>query len=150
MLEKLKNDEPATWTFLKFDDSEHKHTEKEVTINPKNTSVIFVEGMFLFKIKKLRDLLDFKIFVEVDEDIRLSRMVLYENLYMKSNPPALKAFFIIYEKFIKKFYEQNVEPSKKHSNLILPNFSITPNDEIQEDPSLEFLLINLKNSIRLI
>jgi len=45
-----------------------------VEINPKSTSIIFVEGMFLYKYEKLRDLLDFKIFVEVDEDIRLSRL----------------------------------------------------------------------------
>ena len=36
--------------------------------------MIFVEGMFIFKIPKLRELIDFKIFVEVDDDIRLSRM----------------------------------------------------------------------------
>jgi uridine kinase len=37
-------------------------------------SMVFVEGMFIFKNEKLRNLFDFKIFVEVDEDIRLSRM----------------------------------------------------------------------------
>jgi uridine kinase len=36
--------------------------------------MVLVEGMFIFKNAKLRDLFDFKIFVEVDEDIRLSRM----------------------------------------------------------------------------
>jgi uridine kinase len=36
--------------------------------------MIFVEGMFIFKIPKLREFFDFNIFVEVDDDIRLSRM----------------------------------------------------------------------------
>ena len=67
---------------------------------------------------------------------------------MKSNPNALKSFFIIYEKFIKGSYEMNVEPTKKYANLILPNFDITPDDEIQENPSLEFLLVNLQNLIK--
>ena len=67
---------------------------------------------------------------------------------MKSNPHALKSFFIIYEKFIKDSYEKHVEPSKKHANLILPNFTITPDDEIEDNQSLQFLLVNLKNLIR--
>jgi len=67
---------------------------------------------------------------------------------MKSNHHALKSFFIIYEKFIKDSYEKHVEPSKKNSNLILPNFTITPDDEIEDNPSLQFLLVNLKNLIR--
>jgi uridine kinase len=67
---------------------------------------------------------------------------------MKSNHHALKSFFIIYEKFIKDSYEKYVEPTKKHANLILPNFNITPDDEIEDNPSLQFLLVNLKNLIR--
>jgi hypothetical protein len=67
---------------------------------------------------------------------------------MKSNPKALKSFFIIYEKFIKGSYEVNVEPTKKYANLILPNFDITPDDEIEDNPSLEFLLSNLQNMIK--
>jgi hypothetical protein len=67
---------------------------------------------------------------------------------MKSNHLALKSFFIIYEKFIKDSYEKHVEPSKKNANLILPNFNITPDDEIEDNPSLQFLLVNLKNLIR--
>ncbi len=132
-------------------------------IESAKVSMIFVEGMFIFKIPKLREFFDFNIFVEVDDDIRLSRMcknfffncyfnrkflVLHENKFMKSNPNALKSFFIIYEKFIKGSYEMNVEPTKKYANLILPNFDITPDDEIQDNPSLEFLLINLQNLIK--
>ncbi len=43
-------------------------------IKSAEVSMIFVEGMFIFKIPQLRELFDFNIFVEVDDDIRLSRM----------------------------------------------------------------------------
>jgi uridine kinase len=43
-------------------------------INSQTVSMVFVEGMFIFKNEKLRNLFDFNIFVEVDDDIRLSRM----------------------------------------------------------------------------
>ena len=43
-------------------------------INSTKVSMIFVEGMFIYKIPKLREFFEFNIFVEVDDDIRLSRM----------------------------------------------------------------------------
>lgn len=36
--------------------------------------MVFVEGQFIFKHQRIRDLLDMKIYIEVDDDIRLSRM----------------------------------------------------------------------------
>ena len=39
-----------------------------------NISLILLEGMFIFRDQRLRELLDFGIYVEVDDDIRLSRM----------------------------------------------------------------------------
>lgn len=67
----------ATMTITPFNkkkDGSNKNDTMDIEINPKSTSIIFVEGIFLYKYEKLRDLFDFKIFVEVDEDIRLSRM----------------------------------------------------------------------------
>ena len=60
--------------FNQKEDKEKISNPLDIEINPKSTSIIFVEGIFLYKYEKLRDLFDFKIFVEVDEDIRLSRM----------------------------------------------------------------------------
>jgi uridine kinase len=153
----LKNNESVV---LPYYDYENEVLVKQCReILSAQVSMIFVEGMFIYKIAKLRELFDFNIFVEVDDDIRLSRMrklskffiiliVIHENRFMKSNPKALKSFFIIYEKFIKGSYEVNVEPTKKYANLILPNFDITPDDEIEDNPSLEFLLSNLQNMIK--
>jgi hypothetical protein len=67
---------------------------------------------------------------------------------MKNNPAAFKSFFIIYEKYVKAFYEKYVEPTKKYANIILPNFDITPDDEFEENPALEFLVVNLQNFIK--
>ena len=36
--------------------------------------MVFVEGQFIFKVQRIREMLDMKIYVEVDDDIRLSRM----------------------------------------------------------------------------
>jgi uridine kinase len=73
--------------------------------------------------------------------------VLHENKYLNNQSSAFKSFFIIYEKYIKTSYEQNVEPKKKHANIIIPNFDINEENEIESNPSLEFLLFNLQNLI---
>ncbi len=86
--------------------------------------------MFIFRDQRLRELLDFGIYVEVDDDVRLSRMgtwyynlVLNENEYLKNNYKAFNSFFIIYEKYIKSSFEQNIEPVVK--NLIRPKSMLT-------------------------
>ena len=59
-----------------------------------------------------------KIFVEVDSDVRLSRLgififfyflALMENVHIKDNVNAYKSFFIIYEKYMKNAFEGIVE-----------------------------------------
>jgi len=69
---KIKNYEKVFLPFYNYEDEILLQDNREVYAG--NISMIFVEGMFIFKNAKLRDLFDFKIFVEVDEDIRLSRM----------------------------------------------------------------------------
>lgn len=65
---------------------------------------------------------------------------------MKNNSNAFKTFFLIYEKYLKTNFETHIETSKKYANIILPNYEITDNDEIEAgDDTLEFLLVNLKN-----
>lgn len=71
-LKKLKNNEKIIVPFYDYENDVLLKCNKE--IDPKSVSMIFVEGMFIYKYAKLRDLFDFKIFVEVDDDIRLSRM----------------------------------------------------------------------------
>lgn len=71
--------------------------------------MVFLEGQFIFKNHRIRDLLDMKIYIEVDDDVRLSRMTIMENYYINNNVNAFKSFFIIYEKYMKPSFEQNVD-----------------------------------------
>jgi len=48
--------------------------------------------------------LNYRIFVETDDDIRLARMVIKENEFIKDRAPAMKTFFTIYEDIIKICY----------------------------------------------
>ena len=129
----------------KFDEGEGIYTNDEIEINPEKISLVIVEGYFLFKNEKVRDLINLKIYSEVDDDIRLSRLLINENKYLNNNPVAFKYFFLIYEKYIKFSYEQYIAPTKQYANIILPNYTVNEDQTIEGDDTLELLITNLKN-----
>ena len=57
-----------------YDYSIHNRTDETVEVRP--TKVVIVEGILIFQNKELRDLLDIKIFVETDADVRILRRAL--------------------------------------------------------------------------
>ena len=57
-----------------YDYALHNRTDQTVEIRP--AKVIIVEGILIFQNKELRDLLDIKIFVETDADVRILRRAL--------------------------------------------------------------------------
>lgn len=121
---------------LKFRLTNSKSVEPE-------TKILIIEGQFLFFNQEIRNLLDYRIFVETDDDIRLARMLIKENVYLNDKLPAMKSFFTIYEDYIKPCYIKFIEPTKKHAHLILPNFSFNASLEIVETSILDFLVLNL-------
>ena len=91
-------------------------------------------------------MIDYRIYIETDDDVRLARMVIKETEYINHKPAALKTFFTLYEEIIKPCYQKYIEPTKKYSNLILPNFSFTEDSiEPMETSVFDFMLLNLQN-----
>ena len=142
-LKKLINGE--TVIINKFDDEEGRYTDETIEIDPEKTSLVIVEGYFLFKNKEVRDLINLKIYNEVDDDVRLSRLLINENKFLKNNPVAFKYFFLIYEKYIKFAYDQYIAPTKQFAKIILPNYTVHEDQTIEGDDTLELLITNLKN-----
>ena len=143
-LEKLEKGEKI---LLNHFNEETGEIEKDANeIDPNKETLIIIEGYFIFANKQLRDKFDLKLYTEVDDDVRLSRLILRENVYIKNNSNAFITFFSIYEKCLKTSFEMNIETCKKYANIIFPNYEIAEDDEIQiGDDTLEFLLVNLKN-----
>ena len=144
-LKKLINGE--TVIINKFDEEEGRYTDETIEIDPEKTSLVIVEGYFLFKNKEVRELINLKIFNEVDDDVRLSRLLINENKFLNNNPVAFKYFFLIYEKYIKFAYDQYIAPTKQFAKIILPNYTINEDQEqtIEGDDTLELLITNLRN-----
>ena len=69
------------------------------------------------------DLLDLKVFIETDDDVRLSRRVL--KMSKKGTLINLQDLLYKYEKQIKPAFEKYIEQSKKYADIIIPNYGFT-------------------------
>ena len=79
--------------------------------------VIIVEGILIFENQPLRELMDIKIFVDTDADVRLCRRIKRD---VNKRGRTLESVLTQYQDTVKPMHEKFVEPSKKYANLIVP------------------------------
>ena len=98
-----------------YDFTVHNRSEETIHIVPKQ--VIIVEGILIFENKQLRDLMDIRIFVDTDADIRLCRRIKRD---VKQRGRSLESVLEQYQNTVKPMHEQYVEPSKKYAHVVVP------------------------------
>ena len=98
-----------------YDFTVHNRSDEVQRIEPR--SVIIVEGILIFENKELRDLMDIRIFVDTDADIRLCRRVKRD---VNKRGRTLESVLIQYQQTVKPMYEKYVEPSKKYAHILVP------------------------------
>ena len=98
-----------------YDFTVHNRSEDTLLIAP--TSVIILEGILIFADSKLRDLMDVKIFVDTDADVRILRRVVRD---VKKRGRTLESVVQQYLTTVKPMHEQFVEPSKRCADIIVP------------------------------
>lgn len=118
-LTKLKHGETINRPSYSF--VEHLREKETYEIVPKK--VIIVEGILIFENKTLRDMMDIKIFVDADADIRFIRRLLRD---VNERGRTLDSVIEQYCTTVKPMHEQFVEPSKKYANIIVPSISENP------------------------
>ena len=97
-----------------YDFSIHNRTDKTLEIVP--TKVVIVEGILIFQNPELRDLLDIKIFVETDADVRILRRALRD---VEERGRSLESVVRQYLTTVKPMHEQYVEPTRKFADIIV-------------------------------
>ena len=95
--------------------SEHNRTMQTQEIRP--TSVVIVEGLLIFQDPELRELMDIKIFVDTDADVRILRRILRD---VKERGRTIESVVEQYLTTVKPMHEQFIEPSKRFANIIVP------------------------------
>ncbi len=98
-----------------YDFSVHNRSEETVHIVPKH--VIIVEGILIFENEQLRNLMDIRIFVDTDADVRLCRRIKRD---VNKRGRTLESVLQQYQDTVKPMHEMYVEPSKKYANIIVP------------------------------
>jgi uridine kinase len=94
---------------------EHTRLEKTVVVKP--AKVIIIDGILIFESKELRQLMDIKVFVDTDADVRLIRRLLRD---VKERERSLDSVISQYLTTVKPMHEEFVEPSKKNADIIIP------------------------------
>ena len=98
-----------------YDFTLHNRSQETVHIEPQK--VIIVEGILIFENKPLRDLMDIRIYVDTDADVRLCRRIKRD---VNKRGRTLESVLNQYQQTVKPMHEQYVEPSKKFADIVIP------------------------------
>ncbi len=112
-LKALKNNVPIEHPVYSF--VEHNRMEETVLVKP--SRVIIVDGILIFENKELRDMMDIKVFVDTDADLRLARRILRD---VCDRGRTMQSVIDQYVTTVKPMHEEFVEPSKKYADVIIP------------------------------
>jgi len=99
-----------------YDFSHHNRSTEVIMIKP--NKIVIIEGILIFQNEELRNMMDIKLYIDTDADIRLGRRITRDinergrtldfslNQYLTMSRPMHLAF---------------VEPTKKYADIILPH-----------------------------
>ncbi len=111
----LLNDGQAAYAPV-YDFTHHTRSASE-SVHLKPNRIAIVEGLFVLYDEKLRNLLNIKVFVDTDSDVRLLRRVLRD---MEERGRSIHSIHQQYLATVKPMHEAFIEPSKKYADLIIP------------------------------
>ena len=98
-----------------YDFVQHNRSNETIHVVPRQ--VIIVEGIMIFADEDLRKLLDIKIFVDADADIRICRRIKRD---VNKRGRSLESVIAQYQQTVKPMHEKYVEPSKKYADIVVP------------------------------
>ena len=98
-----------------YDFERHNRKSETEKIEPKD--IIILEGILILYEKEIRDLLDIKLFVDTDADVRVIRRILRD---IKERGRTLDSVILQYMNTVRPAHLQFVEPTKKYADIIIP------------------------------
>lgn len=98
-----------------YDFAEHLRAEETLHVEPR--PVLIIEGILIFVEEVLRDLMDLKVFVDADPDVRVLRRVERD---MEDRGRSFQSVVEQYHTTVRPMHQQYVEPSKRLADIIIP------------------------------
>ena len=98
-----------------YDYSIHSRTDETQMIEP--ADIIFVEGILVLENVELRQMMDIRLYVDVDADERVLRRLRRDiNERGRSVDSVMEQYLAV----VRPMHQQFVEPSKRHAHIIIP------------------------------
>lgn len=98
-----------------YDYSRHTRSGRQIEIRPRE--VILLDGILIFEDQRMRDLMDIRVYVETDPDIRLARRIRRD---MAERGRTLDTVLEQYETQVRPMHDQFVAPFKRYADVIIP------------------------------
>lgn len=98
-----------------YDYANHTRSSKTITVEPKE--VIIIEGIFALENDELRKLMDVKVYVDTDSDIRILRRLSRD---IKERGRSMDSVIEQYLSVVRPMHLQFIEPTKRFSDIIIP------------------------------
>ncbi len=98
-----------------YDYANHTRSDQVIPRDPKE--VIIVEGILILEDERLRNLMDIKVYVDTDDDIRIIRRIKRD---IEERGRTLDSVIDQYLSVVKPMHHQFIEPTKKFADIIIP------------------------------
>jgi uridine kinase len=95
--------------------AEHTRSDEVINVTPKD--VIIIEGIFALENEQLRQMMDVKVYVDTDSDIRILRRMSRD---INERGRTMESVIDQYLSVVRPMHLQFVEPTKRHSDIIIP------------------------------
>ncbi|WP_040211590.1 uridine kinase [Clostridium polynesiense] len=98
-----------------YDFSIHNRKKETIRVEPKE--IIIVEGILVLEDPKLRDILDIKIYVDTDADVRIIRRLVRD---INERGRTVESVINQYLSVVRPMHLQFTEPTKRYADIIIP------------------------------
>ncbi|MFP7169647.1 uridine kinase [Terribacillus sp. 7520-G] len=98
-----------------YDYKIHTRSEETIPVEPKD--VIILEGILILEDERLRDMMDIKVFVDTDADLRIIRRLLRD---IKERGRTIDSVIEQYVNVVRPMHLQFIEPTKRYADIIIP------------------------------
>ena len=113
----------------------NRQPTKPLKVNP--AQVIIIDGILILENKALRELMDVKVYVDTDADVRLGRRLLRD---VQERGRSIESVLTQYFSTVKPMHNEFVEPSKRYADIIIPEGGFN-------SVALKILVQNIKSII---
>jgi len=132
-VKQLKQGKAIDKPFYSF--SEHTRTVKTTRVNP--AGVVIVDGILVLEDERVRALLDMKVYVDTDDDVRFIRRLVRDT---RDRGRTMESVIRQWLDTVRPMHIQFVEPTKKYADVIVPEGGFN-------DVAIDMLIASIRTRI---